>query len=133
MVGPHVVGVRQPEIAIEAVARRQESRIVAQVPFAKDGRGIAAGLQNLRQQHFVFVDSDFGAYYAAANSPANSGAGVGYGSGTNVKGHVFKFAYSLSDSMTLSIKWLMTDLITRYPGGSESGMNRMQLDAVWKF
>jgi len=79
------------------------------------------------------VDSDFGAYYAAANSPANSGSGIGYGSGTNVKGHVFKFAYSLSDSMTLSIKWFMTDLITGYPAGSNSGMNRMQVDAVWKF
>ena len=80
-----------------------------------------------------FSDSDFGAYYAAANSPANSGSGVGYGSGANVKGHIFKFAYSPSDSMTISVKWFLTDLITPYPATSESGMNRMQVDAMWKF
>ena len=80
-----------------------------------------------------FSDSDFGAYYAAANSPANSGSGVGYGAGTNVKGHVFKFAYSPSDSMTVSFKWFLTDLITPYPANSDSGMNRMQIDAMWKF
>ena len=79
------------------------------------------------------VDSDFGAFYAAGNSPANSGSGVGYGSGTNVKGHVFKFAYSPSDSVTLSFKWFLTDLITRYPASSDSGMSRMQVDAMWKF
>ena len=80
-----------------------------------------------------FSDSDFGAYYAAANSPANSGSGVGYGSGPNTKGHVFKFAYSPSDSMTLSIKWFLTDLITSYPVSANSGMSRMQVDAAWKF
>ena len=80
-----------------------------------------------------FSDSDFGAYYAAANSPANSGSGVGYGSGPNTKGHVFKFAYSPSDSVTVSFKWFLTDLITPYPASANSGMSRMQVDAMWKF
>lgn len=79
------------------------------------------------------TDSDFGAYYGAANSPANSGAGIGYGSGPNVKGHVVKFAYSPADSLTVSLKWIATDLINEYPENSQSGMNRMQVDAVWKF
>jgi hypothetical protein len=79
------------------------------------------------------VDSDFGAFYAATNSPANSGAGIGYGSGTNVKGHIVRFAYSPFDALTLSVKCFLTSLITPYPGGSESGMNRVQVDAVWKF
>lgn len=79
------------------------------------------------------VDSDFGAFYAATNSPANSGSGVGYASGTNVKGHIVRFAYSPFDSVTLSVKWFLTSLITPFPGGSESGMNRVQVDAVWKF
>ncbi len=79
------------------------------------------------------VDSDFGAYYAGANAPANSGFNAGYGSGTNVKGHVFKLAYSPKDALTLSFKWFLSDLIVAYPAHSESGMNRMQIDAMWKF
>jgi hypothetical protein len=79
------------------------------------------------------VDSDFGAFYAAANSPANSGSGIGYGAGTNVKGHVVRFAYSPSDSFTLSVKWFLTSLINRYPSSSQSEMSRLQLDASWKF
>lgn len=79
------------------------------------------------------TDSDFGAFYGAANSPANSGSGVGYGSGTNTKGHVVKLAYSLSDSFTLSLKWFGTELINAFPASSDSEMNRLQVDAVWKF
>ena len=74
-----------------------------------------------------------GAFYGQANSPANSGSGVGYGSGPNSKGHVVKFAYSPSDSLTVSLKWFATDLITEYPVNSQSGMSRMQVDAMWKF
>ncbi len=79
------------------------------------------------------VDSDFGAFYAAANSPANSGSGIGYGAGTNAKGHIVKFAYSPSDSFPLSVKWFLTDLINPAPAGSKSGMSRIQADASWKF
>ena len=80
-----------------------------------------------------FVDSDFGAFYAAANSPAGSGSGIGYGSGTNVKGHIFKFAYSPTDSFTLSAKWFHTSLINSFPGTSDSDIDRVQVDGVWKF
>ncbi len=79
------------------------------------------------------VDSDFGALYGAANSPANSGSGIGYGAGTNVKGHIVRFAYSPSDSWTLSAKLFMTSLINAYPAGGNSDMNRVQVDAIWKF
>jgi hypothetical protein len=79
------------------------------------------------------TDSDFGAFYGATNSPANSGFNAGYGSGTNVKGHVVRFAYSPFNALTLSVKWFLTSLIDAYPGGSESGMDRVQVDAVWKF
>jgi len=77
------------------------------------------------------VDSDFGAFYGAAFP--NSGLGAGYGSGTNVKGHIAKFSYSPYDSLTLSIKWFLTDLISPLAGVDEYRMNRMQVDAVWKF
>lgn len=80
-----------------------------------------------------FVDSDFGAFYVSNPSPPGSGFGTGYGSGTNVKGHIAKFSYSPADSLTLSIKWFHTDLIERYPGWFGSEMNRLQVDGVWKF
>jgi hypothetical protein len=79
------------------------------------------------------VDSDFGGFYAANNSPANSGKGVDYGTGTNVKGHIVRFAYSPSDAFTLSVKWLLTELINEYPEGPDSEMNRLQVDAMWRF
>jgi hypothetical protein len=77
------------------------------------------------------TDSDFGAFYGAALP--NSGLGAGYGSGTNVKGHIAKFSYSPYDSLTLSIKWFLTDLVTPLAGVAEEKMNRVQLDAMWKF
>jgi hypothetical protein len=77
------------------------------------------------------VDSDFGAYYGG--TLANSGLTTQYGSGTGVKGHIVKLAYSPSDSLTLSGKWFLTDLINPLPAGSESMMSRLQVDAVWKF
>jgi hypothetical protein len=84
------------------------------------------------------VDSDFGAFYPANNSPANSGANIGYGAGTNVRGHIVRFAYSPSDSFTLSVKWFMTELINTFPAtfpasSSKSDMSRLQVDASWKF
>ncbi|MEY2465715.1 MAG: hypothetical protein QOD03_236 [Verrucomicrobiota bacterium] len=79
------------------------------------------------------VDSDFGAFYAAANSPANSGSGIGYASGTNVKGHILRLQYSPTDSVTLAAKLFMTDLINAFPANGDSQMNRLQVDANWKF
>ncbi len=79
------------------------------------------------------VDDDFGAFYAAGNSPANSGANVGYGAGTNVKGHILKFSYSPYDSWTFSVKWFLTSLINPYPTTQTSSMSRLQVDASLKF
>ena len=79
------------------------------------------------------VDDDFGAFYAGNNSPPNSGFNIGYGGGTNVKGHVMRFAYSPTDSFTISAKWFLTELINQYPSGSKSDMSRLQVDAMWKF
>jgi hypothetical protein len=80
-----------------------------------------------------FTDSDFGAFYDAGNSPPNSGAGIGYGAGTNVKGHIIKASYSPNDSLTLSVKWFLTELINPFPPTSDSQISRLQVDAVWKF
>jgi hypothetical protein len=80
------------------------------------------------------VDSDFGAYYQSQQANAGfSGTGAGYGAGTNVKGHIVRFAYSPSDSITLGVKWFYTQLINPSPPDSESQMSRLQVDALWKF
>lgn len=78
------------------------------------------------------VDSDFGALYQAA--PPNSGGTTGgYFAGTNVKGNIVRLAYSPYDSLTLSATWFYTELINPVPAGSDSEMNRVQVDASWKF
>ena len=77
------------------------------------------------------VDSDFGAFYQVAQP--NSGTGTGYGAGTNVKGHIFKLSYSPYNSIVLSAAWLKTKLVDEPAGGSDSDMNRVQVDALWKF
>lgn len=78
-----------------------------------------------------FTDSDFGAYYEAGFP--NSGSSSGYGSGTNVRGHVVKAAYTPFDALTLGITYFRTQLINESPAGSKSDMSRLQVDAVWKF
>ena len=75
------------------------------------------------------VDSDYGAYYQAAPL----GGGAGYGSGTNIKGHVIKASYSPYDSLTLSVTAFVSQLIKTSPTGSGSDMTRLQVDASWKF
>jgi hypothetical protein len=79
------------------------------------------------------VDDDFGAFYARTTTFPGATAGAGYGSGTNVKGHVLRLAYSPTDALTLSAKWFLTDLINPFPNGSNSEMNRIQVDAMLKF
>ncbi len=76
-------------------------------------------------------ESDFGALYQSALP--NSGLPSGYGSGTNVKGHIVKLSYSPYDPLTLTTYWYYTGLINPVPTGSDSAMNRIQVDAVWKF
>jgi hypothetical protein len=81
-----------------------------------------------------FVDSDFGAHRQVAWP--GSGLGAGYRSGTGVAGHITKFVYSLSDSMTVGATWFYTHMIDEpVVAGSkaESGQHRVQLDAIWKF
>ena len=87
-----------------------------------------------------FTDSDFGAYYPikpGASSLART-AGTGYGSGTNVKGHVLRLAYSPYDSLTLNATLFITELVQQellvpVGGSGKNDMTRLQVDAVWKF
>ena len=73
-------------------------------------------------------DDDFGAVYNAA--PV--GGANNYGSGTNVRGHVVKASYSLSDAVMFSLTWFQTSLIHTY-GVGPSDASRVFVDMMWKF
>ena len=76
-----------------------------------------------------FTESDFGAFYQAAPI----GGAIGYGAGTNVRGHNLKLSYSPYDCLTLSASCFYTDLINPSPAGSETKTPRVLVDAVLKF
>jgi hypothetical protein len=76
------------------------------------------------------VDSDFGAYYQSRSDRSST---TGYGSGTNVRGHVFTAAWSPYDAVTLSVTYFLTHLIEASPAGSLSQSSRLQVDATFKF
>lgn len=81
-----------------------------------------------------FGDSDFGAFYQAQMPNAGfTGAGGGYGAGTNLRGHVTKISYSPFDALTLSAAYYRASLINEIPGGSNSDMHRVIIDAMLKF
>ncbi len=56
---PHVVGIREAEVFIEAVPQGEELRGIAEMPFAEDGGGIATLFDELGEGHFVVADADF--------------------------------------------------------------------------
>lgn len=80
-------------------------------------------------------ESDFNAYtQTALTTPSGGFSGVGgFVNGTNVRGHIIRLGYSVSDSVTLGLAYWMTENIRENPIGSSSAANRLQLDIVWKF
>lgn len=87
------------------------------------------------------TESDFGAIYYVPGS-ATTLATSAYNPGTNVRGHIVKFAYSPYDSLTLSVTLFITQLIDNpqrfnptagWPANWDSDVYRLQVDAVWKF
>jgi hypothetical protein len=83
------------------------------------------------------ADSDFGAFYQdslAAPLPKTARTyNRGYFAGTNARGHIVKASYSPFDSLTFGVTWFSTSLIEEYKPGTASGMNRIQVDAQYKF
>ena len=86
------------------------------------------------------VDDDNGAYYATGNY-ANKTASAGYFGGTNVKGHLVKINYSITDSLTFTISGFINDLITppqqvaspAKPVNLNSSAVHVTADIMWKF
>jgi hypothetical protein len=75
------------------------------------------------------VDDDNGAFYQVA--PA--GGATGFRGGTNVKGHQVQAAYSLYDSLNLTVTYYRNQLINPVPAGSESSSSHLMVDLNWKF
>jgi hypothetical protein len=79
------------------------------------------------------VDDDNGAYYQ--NAPA--GGTVGWFGGTNIKGHLIKANYSITDSLTFTFTCFLNQLIT--PGLNSAGGEpnnsalHVMADLMWKF
>ncbi len=79
------------------------------------------------------VDDDNGAYYQ--NAPV--GGAVGWFSGTNVRGHLIKVNYSLTDSLTLSFTCFLNQLIVPNLNAPAHEPNNsathLMADLMWKF
>jgi hypothetical protein len=82
------------------------------------------------------VDDDNGAYYQYA---PNGGA-AGYYGGTNIKGHMIKANYSITDSLTFSFTCFLNELIdarlntgTPPTGEPKNSSIHAMADLTWKF
>ena len=79
------------------------------------------------------VDDDNGAFY----QHAPSGGQTGYFGGTNIKGHLIKFNYSITDSFTFSTTCFINDLINqtvaRNVNEPNSSAIHFMADLMWKF
>jgi hypothetical protein len=84
------------------------------------------------------VDDDNVAFYSNKSTAL---AKNGWVSGTNVKGHLIKFNYSLTDSLTFSFTTYMNELIkpnlnttaTIPPGEPKNNALHVMADLMWKF
>ena len=84
------------------------------------------------------VDDDNVVFYDNKPTWGSSSGKTGWVSGTNVKGHLIKFNYSLADSLTLSFTAYLNDLIN--PALNSGGVGEpknhslhMMADLMWKF
>ena len=75
------------------------------------------------------IDSDSGAFYAAAPP----GGALGYGGGTNVRGHIFAGNYAVTDNSLIGFTYFSMSLIEPSPAASASRMGRLQMNALVKF
>lgn len=75
------------------------------------------------------VDDDNVGYYQTAQV----GGKGGLAGGTNVKGHLVKLNYALTDALTFTFTGYFNDLIHENPAGSKSGGTHLMADLMWKF
>jgi len=105
----------------------------AGVTFGKSGKkgawDISYRYQRLEANAWwdQIVDDDNIAVY-----PASLIAGSAAG-GTNIKGHLIKFNYSIFDSLTFTVTAYINDLINDPVAGAKTGAVHARADLMWKF
>ncbi|HSY17796.1 MAG TPA: putative porin [Candidatus Acidoferrales bacterium] len=78
------------------------------------------------------VDDDNGVFY----QNAFNGSSAGYFGGTNVKGHLVKLTYSLTDSVSFAFSAFVNDMVNSSVTGAsqpKSSTLRVFADLMWKF
>jgi Putative porin len=83
------------------------------------------------------ADDDNGAYYQNANT-STAFLQTGYYGGTNIKGHLIKANYSITDALTFTFTCYLNQLITpnlNAPAGGEPNNSALHVmaDLMWKF
>jgi hypothetical protein len=88
----------------------------------------------------AMVDDDNVAYYQNPVNGAPSGSGTGMYGGTNVKGHLIRADYSITDALTFSFTCYINQLIypnlnvqPGYAGEPQSNALHVMADMMWKF
>ncbi len=79
------------------------------------------------------TDDDNVAYYQTA--PVGGGS-AGFVGGTDVKGHLIKFNYSVTDALMFSTTLFVNDLINNTVNGTKepnAGDIHLMVDLMWKF
>ncbi len=83
---------------------------------------------------YEYLESD--AWYAQLVDDDNAayfGAPTGISGGTNIKGHLVKANYNLTDSLSLTFTCYANDLIKNTSGKPNSGAIHAMADVMWKF
>jgi hypothetical protein len=78
------------------------------------------------------VDDDNVALFPASATFGNTGAAAAVG-GTNIKGHLVKFNYSIFDSLTFTFTCYINDLIINPVPGTKTDAVHAMADLMWKF
>jgi hypothetical protein len=78
------------------------------------------------------VDDDNVGYYGVSPFGAPVGS-IGFYGGTDVKGHLIKANYSITDALTFTFTCYMNELINPIPTGSKSDDMHVMADLMWKF
>ena len=85
------------------------------------------------------ADDDNGAFYQNAPIGAPAGSGVGFYGGTNIKGHLIKANYSITDSLTFTFTCYLNELINANLntagnlGQPKNSAIHAMADLTWKF
>ena len=78
------------------------------------------------------VDDDNVAFFPVATSTFGNTA-VNAAGGTNIKGHLIKFNYSIFDSLTFSFTAYINDLVNNPASGVNTSAVHAMADLMWKF